>query len=121
LTVSIAASTGASHLPVGPSIFSQTIVGHSISYALWLLLPGIVIVCGAAGRRPAKRRARVFGLTALLLLVLSLLSCGGVSNGGTTSTSTSGQPTIYQIVVTGTSPGTTPDAGQSAVVALVLD
>jgi hypothetical protein len=29
--------------------------------------------------------------------------------------------TIYQITVTGTSPGTSADAGQSAVVALVVD
>lgn len=97
-------------------------VGHSIFYALWLLFPGIVIVYGEVTTRSLKRKARVAGVAMLLLLTLSLslLSCGGVSSGGITST-TGGQPTIYQITVTGTSPGTTPDAGQSAVVALVVD
>lgn len=90
--------------------------GHLVLYALWL--PGIVVGCSAGRIRSPKER--VAGLTAMLiLLTLSLLSCGGVSNGSTTTTGN--KPVIYQITVTGTSPGTTPDPGQSAVVTLVVD
>jgi hypothetical protein len=56
----------------------------------------------------------------LLLLTMSLLSCGGVSNGSTTTT-TGNKPILYQITVTGRSPGTASDAGQSAVVTLVVN
>jgi len=54
-----------------------------------------------------------------LLPTLSLLSCGGVSSA--TNTTPPHKPVVYQITVTGTSAGTTPDAGQSAVVTLVVD
>jgi hypothetical protein len=94
---------------------------HSIFYTLWLLWPGIVIGWSAVGTRPGKRKAQVSGVTMLLLLALSMLSCGGVSNGGGTPPPTGNKPTIYQITVTGTSPGTTPDAGQSTVVTLIVD
>jgi ABC-type transport system involved in multi-copper enzyme maturation permease subunit len=93
----------------------------SIFYVLWLLLPGIVIGWNAVGSRFAKRWAYILSVMVLLLLALSLLSCGGASNGGTTPPPTGKQPTTYQITVTGTSSGTAPDSGQSAVVTLVVN
>jgi hypothetical protein len=57
-------------------------------------------------------------IVTLALLAGAMVSCGGVSTGGTT---TGNQPVIYQITVTGTSAGTPPDAGQSAVVVLIVD
>jgi hypothetical protein len=94
---------------------------NSIFYALWLLLPGIVIGWNAVGTRSAKRRGPVLGITILLLLSLSLLSCGGASNGGTAPPPAGKQPTTYQVTVSGTSSGTPANAGQSTVVTLVVD
>ena len=97
----------------------------SIYYALWLVWPGIVIGWSAAGTRLTKRKSPVLDASLLLLLTLSLLSCGGVSSGGGTPPVTpppSGtQPVTYQITVTGTSAGTAADAGHSIVVTLVVD
>lgn len=58
----------------------------SLFYALCLLLPGIVIGWNTVGTRFPKRSVQVLDVTMLLLLILSLLSCGGVSNDGTTAT-----------------------------------
>jgi hypothetical protein len=99
----------------------QSLPRRSMFYALCLLLPGIVIGWSAVGTHSAKRRAHVLGSTMLLLLTLSLLCCGGVSNGGITPPPAGKQPTTYQITVTGTSSGTAADAGQSAVVTLIVD
>ena len=86
------------------------------------LLPGILIGAAGAGRRFAKLRLHGFASIAVLILVtLSLLSCGGVSNGGGTAPPPIGpQPVTYHVTVTGTSPGTAPDAGQSVEVLLVV-
>ena len=97
----------------------------SIYYAMWLVLPGIVIGWSAAGTRLTKRKSLILDVGLLLLLILSLLSCGGVSSGGGTPPVTpppSGtQPVTYQITVTGASPGTAADASHSTVVTLVVD
>jgi hypothetical protein len=95
----------------------------STLYAVWLLLPGISVVCCAA--RPCARRStrRKFVALAsfpvLLLLMLTLLSCSGASIGGR-----KGQPGTppgtYTIILTGTSPGAPADAGQSTQVKLVV-
>jgi hypothetical protein len=53
----------------------------SIFFAMWLLLPAIVIGLGAGGTRRAKRKPRALSFAGLALLMLSLLSCGGVSTG----------------------------------------
>jgi hypothetical protein len=88
-----------------------------LPYAVWLLLPGILI--GGAGSRRVKRRLQMLAsITILAMLAGALVSCGGVSTGGGT---TGNPPVIYQITVTGTSVGTAPDAGQSAMVVLVVD
>ncbi len=94
--------------------------GPSLLYAIWLLLPGLIVVYGAAPVRSAKSKARLLCFAAMLLVIWSTLSCGGVSNGGGSST-TGNQPTTHQITITGTSPGTTVDAGQSTIVTLVID
>ena len=94
----------------------------SIFYALWLLLPGIVIGWGGLGTR--SKKAKIHGLASIVMLVfltLTLLSCGGVSSGGGTTPPGGGQPTIYHITVTGTSPGAVPDVGESVQVTLVVN
>jgi hypothetical protein len=92
----------------------------SMFYALWLVLPGTVIALSSAGRRLGRRRFRVLSSIATLLFSGILLSCGGVSTGGSGIT-TGNQPVTYQITVTGTSPGTAVDAGQSVQVTLVVN
>jgi uncharacterized membrane protein len=90
----------------------------SIFYTLCLLLPGIVIGWNAVGARSPKQGV---GVSILLLLILSLLSCGGVSNSGSAPPLAGKQPVTYRIIVTGISSGTVADAGQSAVVTLIVD
>ncbi len=97
----------------------QPLGSRSIFYALFLLLPGIVIGWSTAGPRSRKRRKHVVGFL-VLLLASCLLSCGGVSNGGGSS-GTGTQPSVYQVTVTGASAGTPADPGQSAVVTLVVN
>jgi hypothetical protein len=92
-----------------------------IFYAVGMLLPGIVIAWGSAGRRADRPMIRVVGSVAILLLISLLLACSGVSNNGGSGGSGGNQPVVYQITITGTSPGTTPDAGQSAQVTLVVN
>ncbi|MGA8342276.1 MAG: hypothetical protein WB781_10095 [Candidatus Sulfotelmatobacter sp.] len=111
MTISTVTSKAALRSPAGCSIF----------YALCLLLPGIVITWRAASTRSATCNCQVLGFTMLLLLMLFLLSCGGVSAGGGSTPPSGNTPIPYVITVTGTSPGTTADAGQSAVVTLVVD
>jgi len=77
---------------------------HSTFYALWLLMPGIVFCRLAVRQTSGKLNPRVLGtIAALLLLMLSLLSCGGVSNGSVGGNGTGSTPVTYVIIVTGTS------------------
>ncbi len=92
----------------------------SMFYALWLVLPGAVIALSSGGRRAGRRRLRILGSIATLLFSGILLSCGGVSTGGS-GIAKGNQPVTYQITVTGTSAGTAVDAGQSVRVTLVVD
>ncbi len=96
---------------------------RSIFYAAWMLLPGIVIGWGFPGTRALRRKlCAISASTVLFLLILLSASCGGVSAGGAGTSGTSpATPVTYQVTVTGTSPGTTSDAGHSAVVALVVN
>ena len=97
---------------------------RSIFYAVFLLLPGIVLGWNVAGRSPTKRRTALSGLIALLLLImlmLTLWSCGGVSNGGGGGSQPGTPPGSYHITVTGTSTGAPADAGQSTQVTLVVN
>jgi hypothetical protein len=94
--------------------------------AIWLvtavLLPGILIVPVAAGRRRSGRMRGLLVLLVSIFLNLSMLSCAGVSSGGSgTTTTTTINPATYQVTVTGSSPGAPADAGHSVVVTLVVD
>ncbi len=78
-----------------------------ISYALWLVLPGLALL---AGRRRAIELALPASILGLLLLAFLFPSCGGAgSNGGGGGGGGSGgqqqgtQPGTYTITVTGTS------------------
>jgi len=73
---------------------------RSIFYALWLLLPGIAI--SWLSRSSRKRMSALGSIAAMFLFAASLLSCAGVSNGGSGGGSGS-NPTTYEITVTGTS------------------
>ncbi len=87
-------------------------------YAAWLVLPGIVICWSAAEMRRRRWLRILASITGVAVLGGALLSCGGVSTGGGT---TGNEPVIYQVTVTGTSTGTPADAGQSAVVVLIVE
>ncbi len=94
-------------------------------YASWLVMPGLIVAATAARRTKKRMRTPLVSAVLLFPLVMSTLSCGGVSsssksgNGGTGTSPVT--PAIYQVTVSGTSPGTAPDAGQSTVVTLVVN
>ena len=111
LNISSPASGGSLRRPAGrPAIWLMTA----------MLLPGILMV-PVAGRRRTQRMRAVLLVLVSLLLTLSLLSCAGVSSGGAGTTTTTTNPTTYQVTVTGSSPGTAADSGQSVIVTLVVD
>ena len=89
----------------------------ALVWGTWLL-PALVIG-GAVSQRPKAKRRLLMTFLALSLLAF-LSSCGGVSSGAGGGGG-SGNSVTYQVTVTGTSPGTAPDPGQSAVVTLVVD
>jgi hypothetical protein len=93
MNISTAAKTGSLSWPArGPSNFN----------ALWLMLPGIVIAWGGSGRKRRRLQIACIG-TVLILMALTLVSCGGgagSSGGGGTH---AGSPLIYTVTVTGTS------------------
>jgi len=94
-------------------------LGRASLYAMWLLLPGIV-VGGRAAVRGSNRRKAVSFLAIVMLLMLALPGCGGVStNGGGGHQGT--PPGTYQVTVTGTSSGAPADAGQRTQVSLVVN
>jgi hypothetical protein len=81
-----------------PSSKLRFLGGGTWLYALWLGLPTILI-CGTRARwRSGSRMASLF----LIALLLSLSSCGGGLNGGSTTVSTSGTPVPYSITIIGT-------------------
>jgi len=104
----------------GTSVRSETpIRGNLLPPAMWLPVAAIVIGMSASGHRTAKPR-QLLGCVVFCLLMMSLVSCAGVSNGG----GGDGQPpppATYHITVTGTSSGTASDAGQSTTVTLVVN
>jgi hypothetical protein len=90
-----------------------------IFYAMWLL-PGIAIA-GSARNRAAKWLSRVRRLALCLPIVLLCLSCAGASTGGGGGGNPPPNPVTYHVTVTGTSPGTAPDPGQSTTVTLIVN
>lgn len=93
---------------------------NPLSTTIFLLLPGIVIGASAFGKQ-TKRAFRWFVAAGVISLLILLLGCAGASTAGGSGGTGTSNPVTYQITVTGTSPGTAPDAGQSAMVTLVVD
>ncbi len=113
MTISTTAATTALNGPAIP---------RSLFYALWLLLPGMVVAWGTPVRGRHKRKLPASTSIAVLLLWMFLLSsCGGVSAGGSGGGHPGTPPGNYNIKVTGTSPGAPSDAGQSTQVTLVVN
>ena len=88
-------------------------------WAIWCFLP-VLAAIGFSEKGRAGGPIRAMSISGLLLLILTLCACGGVSSGANGGGGP-GNPTTYQVTVTGTSPGTAADAGQSTVVTLVVD
>jgi hypothetical protein len=98
---------------------SETIKGIFPPPAMWLPVTAIVIGLSASGKQTAPRR-KLIGSAVFCLVMMTFVSCAGVSNGG----GGGGQPpppATYHITVTGTSSGTHSDAGQSVTVTLVVN
>src|SRR4029077_13300235 len=83
-----------------------------------LLLPGLLVAGGIRTRNP-RRTMRIFLAAVASFFLILLISCAGLSAGG--GGGGTQNPLAYKITVTGTSPGTVPDPGQSTVVTLVVD
>jgi hypothetical protein len=93
-------------------------------YAISLILPAIVLGWPVSLRQIRRRQiCRVVLQCLALLLILLLASCSGVSNavGGGGGGTPPPNPVTYQVTVTGTSVGSSANAGQSTVVTLVVD
>ena len=93
---------------------------NPLSTTIFLLLPGIVIGASAFEKQ-TKWAFRWFVAAGVISLLILLLGCAGASTAGGSGGTGTSNPVTYQITVTGTSPGTAPDAGQSAMVTLVVD
>jgi len=87
--------------------------------ALGLVPPMALLFSWRRGSR--RRLAAVAALALALIFLLPILSCAGVSNGGTGSGGTPTPPGTYVITVTGSSTGAQPDSGQHATVTLVVN
>jgi hypothetical protein len=87
---------------------------------IWLAFATIVLSLGAVRNRGPNRARLLLGCALFCITTFLLVSCAGVSRGGTGS-GTPPPPATYQITVTGTSPGTPPDAGQSTTVTLIVN
>jgi hypothetical protein len=71
-------------------------------YALWLMLPGMALMCDRKPRLRRKHSPLLAGLGLVLLIALTLTSCGGGSNGGGGGGG-GHQTTTYTVTVMGTS------------------
>jgi hypothetical protein len=94
--------------------------GNFLPPAMWLPVAAIVIGVSASGIQTATKMRQLSGCVVFGLMIMVFVSCAGVSNGG----GGGGQPpppATYHITVTGTSPGTPSDAGQSTTVTLVVN
>jgi hypothetical protein len=97
MTVTAPSTTGQLQRPAGRNL-----------YSMWLLLVGALAWSG--GRK--RRRLISLRLGMLTMLLFSLLSCGGGSNGGTTPP-TQGTPVTYTLTVTGSPASISQPAGSS--------
>jgi hypothetical protein len=96
--------------------------GRSPAIIVLSLWPLPVLVIGALCIVPARPRRTLLTLF-VLPMMLFWFSCAGVSTGGSGGSGSggSGNSQTYQVSVTGTSPGTAPDSGQSITVTLVVN
>jgi hypothetical protein len=101
------------------SLATRPINSTRVWFAIWLVFPALLINCGRTIRRVNKRGRRL-ALAALFAISLLFASCGGVSTGGGGTGVDPGNPVTYRVTVSGTSPATPADAGQSTVVTLVV-
>lgn len=92
-----------------------------ISAMLFLFFPGIVISVGVLGNCNSRLMARSLLVVGATFLLTIMLACAGASTSGGGGGGGTSNPVTYQITVTGTSPGTAPDSGQSVTVTLVVD
>jgi len=81
------------------------------------LFPAVVI--GLGFKREGRRRKA--SIVAVFGAMMFWMSCAGASMGGGGGTITPPPPVTYHVTITGSSPGTTPDSGQSVVVVLVVN
>lgn len=88
--------------------------------AMWVFFPAVVIGWGRLPQRAAKR-FRLLAIGFLFAITAVFSSCGGVSAGSGGTGISPQNPVTYHITVTGTSAGTPSDAGQSTIVALVVN
>jgi len=105
-------TTGPNTSPSASKMLSRAML------ALGLVPPIALLFSWRRGSR--WRRSTLAALTALFLL-LPILSCAGVSNGGTGSGGPPTPPGTYVITVTGSSTGAPPDSGQHTTVTLVVN
>jgi uncharacterized membrane protein len=94
-------------------------------YAVWLFLPGLLMVFrppfNANYGRIIRRSAEIAFVVGLFV---SLLSCSGVSagaGGGAGGGGGGSSPSTYHVTVTGSAPGSPVNAGHSLVVTLVVE
>lgn len=85
------------------------------------LFPAIVLAPPTSRNRQNRARFGLAMLLCFLFVLMWLPSCSGVSKSNTGSGGGTTNPVTYQITVTGSSPGTPPDAGQSTQVLLVVN
>jgi hypothetical protein len=74
---------------------------NSIFFAMWLALPGIVIVCGTLNGASRRQRGTLGAFA--VLLALSLTSCGGGTSVAAGGGGGGRQPTKYTVTISGIS------------------
>jgi hypothetical protein len=97
-------------------------IAHILPPVIWMPAVALVLGMSVAERRKSKRVRRISSGFAVCLGMIALISCAGVSSGG--SGGGGGQqtsPVTCHITVTGSSPGTPTDPGQSTTVTLVVN
>jgi hypothetical protein len=94
------------------------VTGRFLPTAIWLPLAVIVVSFNSFGNRSTRR---IMGCLAFFVAMMVFVSCAGVSSGGSGGGGQAPPPATYQVTVTGTSPGTPSDAGQSTTVTLIVN
>lgn len=95
-------------------------MGHFPAFVIWLPIAAFV-AASLPESRNSKRRPRVLLGFVVMLGMIVLVSCAGVSSGAGDGGGQPPSPVTYHVTVTGTSPGTPANAGQSTSVTLVVN